>query len=106
MASERGELQQRVSEQAAILEASKRYVKPGGRLVYVTCSLYADENFSQVKQFLGGNPTFRVEAPDKLWNNHLQARDGVENCLVLQPHKDGTDGFYAAVLLNDAAAVT
>jgi 16S rRNA (cytosine967-C5)-methyltransferase len=73
-------------------------------LVYVTCSIFQDENFGVVKEFLGGNTTFRVETPDKLWSNHLVAGDGVGACLQLSPHKDGTDGFFAAVLVNDPAA--
>ncbi|MES2985338.1 MAG: RsmB/NOP family class I SAM-dependent RNA methyltransferase [Pseudomonadota bacterium] len=98
------DLQELKTIQQRILQNAARLVRPGGRLVYVTCSVFPDENFWQVKQFLGGNPTFRVEAPDKLWNNHLLARDGVGASLVLSPHKDGTDGFFAAVLLKDAAA--
>lgn len=98
------DLQEIKAIQQRILQQAARLVKPGGRLVYVTCSVFPDENFWQVKQFLGGNPTFRVEAPDKLWNKHLLARDGVGASLVLSPHKDGTDGFFAAVLLKDAAA--
>ena len=97
------DLQEIKAIQGRILQSASRLVKPGGRLVYVTCSVFPDENFWQVKQFLGGNPNFRVEAPDKLWNNHLLARDGVGASLVLSPHKDGTDGFFAAVLLKDAA---
>ena len=89
--------------QQRILKNAARLVKPGGRLVYVTCSLFNDENFHQVKQFLGGNLTFRVEAPGKLWNNHLVARDGVGASVLLTPHKDGTDGFFAAVLMKDPA---
>ena len=96
------DLQEIKAIQGRILTSAARLVKPGGRLVYVTCSVFPDENFWQVKQFLGGNPNFRVEAPDKLWNNHLLARDGIGASLVLSPHKDGTDGFFAAVLLNDA----
>lgn len=98
------DLQEIKGMQQRILQNAARLVKTGGRLVYVTCSVFPDENFWQIKQFLGGNPTFRVEAPDKMWNNHLLARDGVGASLVLSPHKDGTDGFFAAVLLKDAAA--
>lgn len=90
--------------QQRILKNAARLVKPGGRLVYVTCSIFNDENFHQVKQFLGNNPTFRVEAPDKLWNNYLRASDGVGAALSLSPHKDGTDGFFAAVLAKEDAA--
>lgn len=97
------DLQEIKAIQGRILQSAARLVKPGGRLVYVTCSVFPDENFWQVNQFLGGNPNFRVEAPDKLWNKHLLARDGVGASLVLSPHKDGTDGFFAAVLLKDAA---
>ena len=98
------DLQEIKAMQQRILQQAARLVKPGGRLVYVTCSVFPDENFWQVKQFLGGNPNFRVEAPDKVWNNHLHARDGIGASLVLSPHKDGTDGFFAAVLLKDAVA--
>ena len=98
------DLQELKLVQQRILQQAARLVKPGGRLVYVTCSIFPDENFWQVNQFLGGNPTFRVEAPDKLWNKHLIVRDGLGACLALNPHKDGTDGFFAAVLLNDTAA--
>jgi 16S rRNA (cytosine967-C5)-methyltransferase len=98
------DLQEIKSLQQSILTNAARLVKPGGRLVYITCSVFPDENFWQVKQFLGGNPTFRVEAPDNVWNNQLLTRDGLGACLALSPHKDGTDGFFAAVLLKDAAA--
>lgn len=90
--------------QARILAQAARLVKPGGALVYITCSVFPDENFWQVKQFLGGNPTFRVESPAELWSKHLRTEDGVGPCLVLSPHQDGTDGFFATVLRRDAAS--
>src|SRR5690606_8524102 len=51
-------LAERVAEQAALLAEAARYVKPGGRLVYVTCSLLPEENAGRVAAFLGGNPAF------------------------------------------------
>ncbi len=98
------DLQEIKAVQMRILTSAARLVKPGGRLVYVTCSLFPDENFHMIKQFLGGNLTFRVEAPGKLWDKHLVARDGVGASLLLNPHKDGTDGFFAAILMKDTAA--
>ncbi len=89
--------------QTKILQSAARLVKPGGRLVYITCSIFPDENIWQVKQFLGGNPTFRVEAPDEVWNKHCIAWETGVTSLVLSPHKDGTDGFFATVLLKDVA---
>lgn len=98
------DLQEIKAVQMRILQSASRLVKPGGRLVYVTCSIFPDENFNTIKQFLGGNLTFRVEAPGKLWNNHVVARDGVGASLLLSPHKDGTDGFFATILMKDPAA--
>lgn len=91
------------STQARILQQAARLVKPGARLVYITCSVFPDENILQVKQFLGGNPTFRVEAPDEVWNKHCFTWGAGCTSLVLSPHKDGTDGFFATVLLKEAA---
>ena len=90
--------------QLRILTNAARLVKPGGRLVYITCSIFNDENFLVVKQFLGSNAKFRVEAPNKLWSNHRVTRDGIGPCIQLSPHKDGTDGFFAAVMVNESAA--
>jgi 16S rRNA (cytosine967-C5)-methyltransferase len=88
--------------QASILKQAARLVKPGGKLVYGTCSIFPDENGWQVKQFLINNPTFRVAMPDKVWNNHVLLQEGAGPFLQLSPHKDGTDGFFGAVLTNDA----
>lgn len=98
------DLQEVKEIQGRILKNAARLVKPGGRLVYITCSLFHDENFHRVKQFLGGNPQFGVEAPGELWNKHLTTRDGLGPCMLLSPHKDGTDGFFAAILRKDPAA--
>lgn len=98
------DLQEIKAIQQRILVQAARLVKPGGRLVYITCSIFPDENIWAVKQFLGGNPTFGVEAPEKLWNNHLLTRDGDLPVIALSPHKDGTDGFFAAILKRNASA--
>lgn len=87
--------------QLRILNSAARLVKPGGRLVYVTCSVFPDENSWQVKQFLGANPSFRVATPDRMWNKHFLSVDGLGTFIALSPHKDGTDGFFAAILVND-----
>ena len=52
----------RLGEQAALLADAARYVKPGGRLVYVTCSLLPDENADQVAAFLRPEPRLRCRA--------------------------------------------
>lgn len=91
--------------QKNILASAAALVKPGGSLVYVTCSVFADENQHQVLQFLMDYPEFRVAAPDKLWNSlcvELEEAAAHQPVLRLAPHQDGTDGFFAAVLSRKA----
>ena len=47
-----GALEQRIAEQRELLDKAPRFVKPGGRIVYVTCSLLRDENEAQIARFL------------------------------------------------------
>lgn len=84
-------------KQAAILHSAARLVKPGGRLVYATCSLLAEENEDIVATFLGAHPEFH-----QLDCAHLLREAGVSldtgMFLRLFPHLHGTDGFFAAAL--------
>lgn len=75
-------LEKYIGQQKEILERAKNFVKPGGRLVYITCSLLPSENEEQVKWFLSENPQFKNSG------NYLQ----------LSPLKTNTDGFFAALL--------
>lgn len=68
--------------QREILENAARLVKPGGRLVYATCSLLNDENEDQVNAFLQKNPAFGLSG----------------EMMKLTPARNDTDGFFAAVL--------
>ncbi len=94
-------LAERIGEQAALLLAATRFVKPGGRLVYVTCSLLPDENADQVAAFLADNRDFSavppVEAASVVPGLRAAARDA-GNGLVLSPRLTGTDGFFIAVM--------
>jgi len=90
-------------KQADILAGASRLVKPGGRLVYATCSILAEENEAVVDAFLAAHPGYR-----RLCASEVLAQQGImiEACgygesaldLRLLPHLHGTDGFYAAVL--------
>jgi 16S rRNA (cytosine967-C5)-methyltransferase len=88
--------------QYSLLERYCRVVKPGGRLVYATCTLLRRENEGVVEQFLEKNAGFRL----------ISARDIVGSLgipmppspyLFLLPHETGTDGFFAAVLERSGA---
>lgn len=75
--------------QAQILEAVWSYLKPGGTLVYATCSIMPEENSQQIKHFL---------------SKHVDARinDGTELGLQILPSATGGDGFFYARLLKQA----
>jgi 16S rRNA (cytosine967-C5)-methyltransferase len=84
-------------KQAAILEAAATLVKPGGRLVYATCSLLSEENEDIVAAFLANQPGFAALNCSELLKQHgIDA--GTGQYLRLWPHVHGTDGFFAAVL--------
>lgn len=92
----------RMREQATILDAAARYVKPGGRLVYITCSVFPEENQQQIAAFLARVPGFALADHQQLWDaaigghadRALIGTDGV----VLTPALSGTDGFFFAAL--------
>ena len=76
--------------QARILNDYSQFVKPGGKLVYATCSLLPEENERQVQAFLTG--------PGTGWT--------LEEELHLRPDREGFDGFYAARLKRNASETT
>lgn len=86
------------AKQRAILESAGSLVKPGGRLVYGTCSLLAEENEDIVSAFLQAHPDFRlVPARDVLERQGVKIA-GAGDYLHLYPHVHETDGFFAAVM--------
>jgi 16S rRNA (cytosine967-C5)-methyltransferase len=78
------------ARQGAILAAAAGMVRPGGRLVYATCSLEPEENDAVVQAFLAGRHGFRIDPPPE-FPVPLDA-GGALRCL---PHRHGTDGFTA-----------
>lgn len=84
-------------KQGNILESASRLVKPGGRLVYATCSLLREENEGVVEAFLASHPDFKsLPASDILAQARIALNSG--QYLQLLPHRDNTDGFFGAVL--------
>jgi 16S rRNA (cytosine967-C5)-methyltransferase len=83
--------------QAEILEGGAACVRPGGLLVYSTCSLEPEENEIQVDRFLKRNPEFRIEPPGAA----LDAALIVDGMLSILPQRTGTDGAFAARLRRD-----
>lgn len=92
-------LENLVALQARILASAARLVRPGGRLVYATCSLLPGENEEQVAAFLAAHPAFSVvplleAAPNLTGSAH-------RDYLSLTPARHDTDGFFAAVLQRE-----
>lgn len=100
-----GALEQRTKEQAEILDRAVALLRPGGRIVYVTCSVLDDENGAQVQGFLSRHPGFSVQ-PLADVNRALGERafmfgkaatlsgDGI----LMTPRTTDTDGFFVSVL--------
>ncbi len=79
--------------QAAILDAVAPMVKPGGALVYSTCSVLPQENEEQVRAFLDRHPEYEAERLGEELPAPLREHEG--DCgLQLLAHRDGIDGFY------------
>jgi 16S rRNA (cytosine967-C5)-methyltransferase len=88
------------AKQAAILASAARLLKPGGRLVYATCSLLAAENESIAADFSAAHPDFApIPALQALERARVQRADELVqgDFLRLWPQRHGTDGFFAAV---------
>ncbi len=84
-------------KQRAILEAAGGLVKPGGRLVYATCSLLQEENEAVIDGFLSAHPQFT-----QMHCGEILGRQGIEldtgQRFRVYPHTHAMDGFFAAVL--------
>jgi 16S rRNA (cytosine967-C5)-methyltransferase len=86
------------AKQRAILGAAAALVKPGGRLVYGTCSLLSEENEEIVADFLARHPDFSVVPAGSVLERQGVKLAGGGEYLHLYPHRHDTDGFFAAVL--------
>jgi len=103
-----GALNQRLEEQDEALDNAAKYVRPGGRLIYVTCSILPEENGDRIEAFLTryANFTQRNSRDALIASGGLAegAADVLAACemdsgaLQLTPHRSATDGFFIAVL--------
>ncbi len=89
------------AKQASILEAAAPMVKPGGRLVYATCSLLPLENEGIVLDFLGRHPEFVLQPAGEILRRQKIAVE-CGDYLELSPAQHGTDAFFAAALERKA----
>ena len=107
-----GALRKRMEDQATILRTACAYVRPGGRLVYVTCSFLMEENEDQVASFLIDRDDFAMEdAADAAVRSGQLTDAGAKlarkcrlpgGALRLTPRSAGSDGFFVAVMRKKA----
>jgi 16S rRNA (cytosine967-C5)-methyltransferase len=104
-----GALAIRLKEQAVVLDMAATLTKPSGRVVYVTCSVLAEENGEQVRGFLARHPQFMVVPPTDvagaLGERAFMFRRATlmsEEGLLMTPRRTDTDGFYVAVMVRRA----
>ncbi len=86
------------AKQRSILAAAAALVRPGGRLVYGTCSLLTEENEDIVVDFLAGNAEFTLVPAGEVLKRQGVTIAGTGDYLRLYPHIHETDGFFAAVM--------
>jgi len=87
--------------QSRILGSAAKHVRPGGRLVYATCTLTRAENDEIVDAFLAGTPGFAADAPENVDPAPRALLD--EDCRMrTYPHRHDTAGFFAARLVRGA----
>jgi 16S rRNA (cytosine967-C5)-methyltransferase len=104
-----GALELRIKEQAALLDQATRFVKPGGLIAYVTCSVLEAENGAQVRAFLARAPAFVALPVAEICRAlgergtilKAAARTSAEG-LLLTPLRTETDGFFVSVLKASA----
>jgi 16S rRNA (cytosine967-C5)-methyltransferase len=87
-----GDLTRFTNIQARLLEIASELLAPGGRLIYVVCSLFDDEGPDQVARFLAAHPDWRADPPA------LPLGTPRGTGVRLTPFHDGTDGFFIARL--------
>ncbi|GBR52588.1 tRNA/rRNA cytosine-C5-methylase Nol1/Nop2/Sun [Neokomagataea thailandica NBRC 106555] len=91
------DIEELLVKQAEILDRAASLVKPGGRMIYATCSLLAQENGNQIAAFLKRRSDYRLLSGDEMPST-LPEKLRERGSFALTPKQDGTDGFFACVM--------
>lgn len=82
--------------QRKILDNSKRYIKPGGIIIYSTCTFGQKENLDIINEFLDKNNEFKLVGFENLLSSKENLENSKKGYIQLYPHIHGTDGFFIA----------
>lgn len=96
-------LEDLLGRQARILQSSAHLVKPGGRLVYATCSLLKRENEDQIAAFLKENDNYSILPITDVWDETFDSTCPFsDDYMIMRPDLHKSDGFFCAVLQRDS----
>lgn len=103
----RDQLDVRLREQEEVLSQAIAFVKVGGFLIYITCSIFPEENEGQIYAFLDENPSFELVSAGEVWQDLFgfdkrQPWSSDLKSITLTPASTNTDGFYFAVMQRNA----
>lgn len=88
-----------VEVQKKILEQFSQHVIIGGELIYITCSIFIQENEDQINSFISGHPEFTIVSNKEKWTNLFNTNfPGPDPYVCLSPLRTKTDGFFIATL--------
>lgn len=96
--------------QKGIIDSGVKLLKPGGKILYSTCTFSPEEDEGSMKYLLSQNEDFSIERPEKVWHEfapgHPEWVDGpeeLEKCIRLWPHKLQGEGHFISLLSKDGA---
>lgn len=100
------ELDELLPLQYSILEHASKMVRPGGTLVYCTCTLNSDENQNQVEKFLSEHKRFHTVPvnkylPEDIFMDEEREESAANGMITLLPHLDGCEGFFICRMERD-----
>ncbi len=96
---ERDDIFKLVDTQRKILESAAKIIKPGGAIIYTTCSIEPEENFENVEWFLKNHPEFELDPAEK----YLPKEICLDGCVQIFPHIHNIDGAFGARLIKKIA---
>lgn len=96
-------LEERQNEQQQALAEAREFVRPGGYLIYITCSVLPQENEVQIYQFIEHNPDFELLSVGEVWQDLYgfdkpQPWSSDMMTITMTPESTGTDGFFFSVM--------
>lgn len=100
-------LEERLREQEEVLSEAAPFVRTGGYLAYVTCSIFPEENENQIYAFIEDNPQFELLSVGEVWQDLYgfdkpQPWSADMKTITLTPASTGTDGFFFSVMERKA----